>query len=141
MSLTDAPGIITQLSTQLAACASWPGGSASNHWYPEADTTGLAAALAVLSESERRYTPYAAGAAGLMGGSLAITIHAPTTTGTIGYLESLGRSLMSELLAQQSGIPFQPANCGLCSDSTPGMEAAAQAIRSLTITLGYGLEA
>ncbi len=98
--------------------------------------------LAVLSESERRYTPYAAGAAGLMGGTLAITIHAPASdTRSIGNLEGLGRSLMSELLAQHSGIPFQPASCGLCSDSTPGMEAADQAVRSLTLTLGYGLEA
>lgn len=135
MSLTDAPAIITQLATQLAACAGWSGES----WYPEVPDLGSATLpAAALSEMNRRYTPYAAGASGLPSGDLEIKIY---SAASIGVLESLGRTIIDQLLAQQSGIPFRPGDCGLCSDQTSGMEAAGDSIRSITINLSYGLDA
>ena len=140
MSLTNAPAIVTQLSTQLAACASWPGASAANHWYPKVAWASATLPLAVLEEESNTSNPYAAGANGLLGGTLRITIHTATTSDA-GTVESLARTLLKELLAQDPGIVFRSGDTGLCSDPTAAEGATDTATIRVAITLTYGLSA
>ncbi len=137
MSLTNAPAIVTTLSTQLAACASWPGGATTNHWYPEAPT-GSTAPFGVLAEVNRRRQIYAADAPSLPGGTLSISVY---STGTIGTLEDLGRSLLAELLTQHSGIAFTAGEVGYVADTQGATDAAqpSTALRTITISLEYGV--
>lgn len=133
---TDPPAIITQLRTQLVACASWSTGiNAVN--YPELPVlSGATFPLALLSEGSRTFDTYADGAAPLAGGMLQVVIH---STGTIGVTEALGRTILSELLAQWSGIPFRPGDCGLSSDPSPAKVAGGSSYRTITLNLAWGL--
>jgi hypothetical protein len=143
MTLTSAPAIVTQLSTQLAACASWPGGATSNHWYPDlpwASATWTTHYNAVLEESERTTLIYAAGAAGIQGGRLKVTIHADSTISS-GTLESLARTLLGELLTQDPGIVFRTADCGLSGTFSKAEEATDTATSAIEFNLAYGLTA
>lgn len=136
MTWTNPPPILTQLRGQLVACAAWTGGTATVH-YPE--LTGLTSAtfpLAVLSELRPRSTPYAEGAGGIAGGELQIVIYG---TDTVGNMEALGRSILDQLLAQVTGIVWQPAEAGLSSDPSPGKIAGNAAVRSVTLRLPWGL--
>ena len=135
MTLTNAPAIITQLSTQLAACAGWTTTSAT-HWYPNLPASGATFPAAVLFEDQRTSSIYAAGAGGLQGGTLGIHIY---SSGTIGQVEDLGRTILGQLLAQFVGIPWDSSNCGLSSDTEPGMVAASSDIRDIVLNLPYGL--
>lgn len=134
MTLTNPSAVITQLDVQLTACASWPGGMTT--WYPK--KTGATADLpyAVLAETSRGVRPYAAGAGGIAGGVLEVHLH---VTGTIGAVETLARTLLDELLAQQSGIVFNSSECGLSNEPTPGEIAAGEDITSITMSLPWGL--
>ncbi len=140
MSLTNAPAIVTQLSTQLAACSSWPGGSTANHWYPDVIWASASLPLAVLEESERNWTPYAAGAGGLQSGTLRVTIHYATTS-TVGTVESIARTLLGELLAAAPGICFRSSECSLSGASTSAEAATGTGTVAIQISLAYGLNA
>jgi len=118
MTLTNAPAIVTQFSTQLAACASWSTGTAG-HWYPSADP-GIATLHAVLASTNEDRTRYAEGANAIPSGTLKAAVYTPLS---IGEAEALGRSLIDELLAQQTGLMFTGGNAQLSAD--PG--AAKQA--------------
>ncbi len=140
MSLVDAPAIVTQLSTQLAACSSWPGGAVTNHWYPSVVWASATLPLAVLEESERTWTTYAAGAGGLQGGTLRVTIHYAASS-SVGTVEAIGRTLLGELLAASAGICFRGSECGLSGTYTSAEAATDTGTIALDITLRYGLNA
>jgi hypothetical protein len=140
VTLTNAPAIITQLSTQLAACTSWPGGATTNHWFPTVAWASATLPLAVLEESERTWTPYASGAGGLQGGTLRITIHYASSS-DIGTVEALARTLLGELLTAQTGIPFRASDCGLSGTYTSAEAATDTATIAIQLNLAYGLTA
>jgi hypothetical protein len=140
MSLTNPPAIVTQLSTQLAACTSWPGGATSNHWYPNVVWASASLPLAVLEETDRTWTPYASGAGGLQGGTLRATIHYAASS-DIGTVEAIGRTLLGELLLQTPGICFRASDCGLSGTYTSAEAATDTGTIALQITLSYGLTA
>jgi hypothetical protein len=140
MTLTSAPAIVTQLSTQLAACASWPGGATTNHWYPSVPWASATLPLAVLEESERTWTSYAAGAGGLQGGTLKVTIHYAASA-DIGTVEAIGRTLLGELLAAAPGICFRSSDCGLSGAYTSAEAATDTATIAIQLSLAYGLTA
>lgn len=139
MTLTNAPAIITQLSTQLAACAAWSG-STGNHWYPSVTYAAATLPLAVLDESSRSYSSYAAGAGGLASGTLRISIHVAQSS-DVGTLETLARTLLGQLLAQDPGILFRSGECGLCGEASTAEIATDTATYSIDISLPYGLSA
>ena len=141
MSLTNAPAIVTSLSSQLAACASWVG-STTNHWYPSAPDASTAP-FAVLDVQDRRRQIYASEAPGLFSGVLQISIFDSTANRTIGQLETFGDTIMSELLAQVSGIAFRSDEVGFTQDAQASATAAegTGALRVITISLPFGLEA
>jgi hypothetical protein len=133
MTLTNEPPIITQLSTQLAACAAWPAGATT--WYPT-KPNATSPPFVLLVERSRRVRPYAAGAAGIPGGVLEVDL---AVSDTIGNAESLARTLLEQLLAQTSGIPFLEADCGVSAEPTPGEIAGGTSITTITMTLPWGL--
>lgn len=140
MAFTDASALLTQLQTQIAACAGWSGGSSAVH-YPElAWGSGPTFPCALVSEESRSNVYYAAGAAGLRNGSLKLTIYAGSAT-TLGALETLGQTILEQLLAQQSGIPFRDGEVGMAGDATDASIAAATEVRGVEVTLNYGLSA
>ncbi len=140
MTLTNCPAIVTQLSTQLAACASWPGGATSNHWYPRVAWASASLPLAVLEDSERTWVSYAAGAGGLQGGTLKATIHYAASSDE-GTVESLARTLLGELLAAAPGICFRSSECSLSGVYTSAENATDTATIAISISLAYGLTA
>jgi hypothetical protein len=90
----------------------------------------------VLAESEHSRKTYAAGAGGIPGGKIVVSLYfaESNTTGTI---EELCRNLCSELLAQTTGLPITDASATLASEPTP--EARAQTaviLANLDITWG-----
>jgi hypothetical protein len=140
MTLTNAPAIVTQLSTQLAACSSWPGGAINNHWYPTVPWASATLPLAVLEESERTFTSYAAGAGGLQGGTLSVTLHYAASS-SIGTVEAIARTLLGELLAQSPGILFRSGDCSLSGTYTSAEAATDTATIAIKLSLAYGLTA
>ncbi len=141
MSLTNPPAIVTSLSTQLAACASWVGTN-TNHWYPSApDAT--TAPFAVLDDQNAALDIYASDAAGLLSGTLVLSIYDTTANRTLGELETFGRTILKELLAQVSGIAFRSGDVGLAKDVQPATAAAegTSALRVITLSIPYGLKA
>lgn len=140
MSLTNPPAILTQLATQLAACASWPGGAVTNMWYPKVPWVSASLPLGILEEAERTVTTYAAGAGGLQSGTLKITIHYAQTSDD-GTVETLARALLSELLAQDPGIIFRASDCGLSGTFSSAEAATDTGTIATILTLAYGLTA
>lgn len=138
MSLTNAPGIVTQLATQLAACASWPGGATTNMWYPRVAWASAVLPLAVLEESDRNAAVYASGANGITSGSLKITLHYATSSDD-GTVETIARTLLDELLAQTPGIIFRTGDCALSGTFTPAEVARGTGTIGIAISLAYGL--
>lgn len=135
MSLTNPTAMVSQLSTQLAACSTW-GAVTTDHWYPDVDWASVSTRAAMLSDT-RSLESYAAGASGIKSGVCTITIH--HTTHTIGQLEDFAQDILDELLAQQSGIPFLSGECGLSSDVQEAETAGGTVYRSITLSLPYGL--
>lgn len=134
MSLVNAPAIVTQLSTQLTACASWTG----TNWYPRVTWAAATFPLALLEESERSVATYAAGAGGIASGTLKVTIHAAQSSDE-GTVETLGRTILGELLAQQAGIIWRQSDCGLSGTFSSAEAATDTATIAIILTLAYGL--
>ena len=139
MSLTDAPAIVSSLSVQLAACASWVGGS-GNHWYPIAPEN-TTVPFAILDDQNARRQQFAAESFGLLSGTLVLTIVDSAANRTLGQLETFGRTILKELLAQSSGIAFRDGDVGLVRDYIPATEAVhgTASMRAITLTIPYGL--
>jgi hypothetical protein len=135
MPFTTTDGLLLQTQTQIDACASWPGSTSDVH-YPELTFAGASFPAAVVAEDQRTSTYYASGAAGLRGGTLKITIY---TQSAVGVTELLGRAILEELLAQQTGIPFRGGYVGLCGEATDATTAAATPISAVELYLEYGL--
>jgi len=136
MPFTGASDLLTQLRTQIAACASWSAGSSGVH-YPDVDWASATLPCCVIAEGARTSATYAAGAAGLRGGTFLVTIY---TSGTVGACEVLGQAILEELLAQASGIPFRNGSVGVCGQSTDAQEAAGMTANGIELTLEYGLD-
>lgn len=140
MSLTNPPAVVTQLSTQLAACASWTGGT-TNHYYPIAPS-GFSVPAAVLDDQQARRGIYASDAPGALTGTVVITIIDSAANRTLGQLETFGRTILKELTDQVSGLAFRDGEVGLVDDYKPATEAGegTAAMRSITLSIPYGLD-
>ncbi len=138
MTWEEPPRIVARLRTQLEACPSWKGGPDNVH-YPTMANLGTEELIsAVLADLSRGQQVYAAGAGPLHGGSLLVLLYVRGSDSS-GYAEQLARDIAGELLAQQTGIPFTSAEVGLCSDPSPAKVAGGTAVRSISITLSWGL--
>lgn len=136
MSLTNAPPIITQLSTQLQACAAWSSaGLSSNVWYPEAPE-GTAGPYAVLGFGRQTFTKYAEGAAPTREGELFFTLW---MADTIGNIETLSQTIIAQLLTQDTGIPFRSGDGMLCTALGDAREAAGETLLGVSAPLTHGL--
>lgn len=141
MALTNPPPMVAQFSTQLAACADWPGGAATNHHYPKVDWASATLPLAVIEEETNAGTMYAAGAGGLLSGTLKATIHLDPASATDGDAETLARTLCAELLAQTPGIIFRSAETSLSGTDSMAEQASGTGTIAIQIVLQYGLTA
>lgn len=136
MSLTNPPAIITQLSTQLQACASWTAaGLSTNVWYPSAPE-GTAGPFAVLGFDSQRFTKYAEGAEPVRSGDLFVTIWKADTAGN---LETLAGDLINDLMTADTGIPFRDGENGRAELIGPAKEAAGETLNGVSFTLSHGL--
>lgn len=136
MTLTNAPPIITQLSTQLQACAAWTAaGLSTNVWYPEVpeDTAGP---YVLLGFGTQQFTKYAEGAAPTRSGDLFFTIWKADTTGN---LETLAQTILAQLLTQDTGIPFREAEGMTATALGDAKEAAGETLYGVSATLSHGL--
>jgi hypothetical protein len=135
MPFTTTDALLLQLQTQIDACASWAGATTDVH-YPEIAFASASFPCAVVCEDQRASTYYAAGAAGLRSGTLKITIY---TQSAVGATELLGRAILEELLAQQSGICFRGGYVGLCGEATDAATAAGTVVSAVELFIEYGL--
>ena len=136
MSLTNPPPIITQLSTQLQACASWIAASlSSNVWYPEVPE-GTAGPYVLLGFGTQQFTKYAEGAAPTRSGDLFFTIWKADTTGN---LETLAQSIIAELMTADTGIPFRDGDGMNATALGDAKEAAGETLYGVSVTLSHGL--
>ena len=138
MPFTGASDLLTQLRTQIAACASWTPGSAGVH-YPGVDYASATFPCAIIAEDSRTSATYAAGANGLRGGTLSIRVYTDSAS-SIGATEVLGQAILEELLAQPAGIPFRSGSVGLAGESSDAIDAAGTPLNGIEITLEYGLD-
>lgn len=144
---SNPPPVIDSLRTMVAACATFTSGTSHVH-YPSATLSGeLSTAdplpLAVLFHSSARRSKFAVGAAGLAQGSLSVVLY---VSGDVGTVETYGQAILSELLAQDTGLALSDGEASPCSDPTPGQRAAdagslSTEYRTITLTLSYGLRA
>jgi len=136
VTLTNAPPIITQLSTQLQACAAWSSaGFSSNVWYPEAPE-GTAGPFAVLGFGSQTFTKYAEGAAPTRGGDLFFTLWKADTTGN---METLAQTIIAQLMTQDTGIPFREGDGMGCTAIGQAKEAAGEILFGVSAPLSHGL--
>jgi hypothetical protein len=135
MAFTTTDALLLQFQTQVDACAAWTGSTSDIH-YPEISFATATFPCAVLCEDQRSSTYYAAGASGLRAGTLKATIY---TQSAVGVTELLGREVLEQLLAQQTGIPFRGGYVGLCGEATDATTAAATPISAVELYLEYGL--
>lgn len=136
MSLTNAPPIITQLSTQLQATASWiAAGLSSNVWYPEVPE-GTSGPYVLLGFGTQQFTKYAEGAAPTRSGDLFFTIWKADTTGN---LETLAQSILAELMTADTGIPFRDGEGMTATALGDAKIAAGETLYGVSATLSHGL--
>lgn len=133
MSFTDAPPTVDQFKTQVLACASFTWGSGAIH-YPECNFESDSTPLVVLDESSQESIQWAYGAGGLRSGTLRATFHSDSHT--VGQMETLARSIGTELMAQYTGFLFRSFNVGLSSQPKPQMD---KQIVSIDLTVQYGV--
>ena len=136
MTLTNPPPIITQLSTQLQACAAWSSASLStNVWYPDApeDTAGP---YVVLGFGRQTFTKYAEGAAPVRSGELFFTIW---KADTVGNLETLAQSIIAQVMTQDTGIPFRDADGMTATELGNARTASGETLLGVSGTLNHGL--
>jgi hypothetical protein len=136
MAFSSTDTVLVSLQTQIAACAGWAGGTGVVH-YPDLAFASATFPCCVVAETNQSGDYYASGAAGLRGGSLSIVIY---TQSSVTVTEALGRTILQELLAQQSGIPFRGGSVGLCGEDSDASTAAGTQLVAVEITLEYGLE-
>lgn len=136
MTLTNPPAIISQFSTQLQACASWvAAGLSSNVWYPEAPE-GTTGPFVVLGFGTQQFTKYAEGAAPVRSGDLFFTIW---KSDSIGNLEALAQSILSELMTSDSGIPFREGDGMTATAVGDAKEAAGETLYGVSASVTHGL--
>ena len=137
MSLTNAPPMITQFSTQLQACASWTAASLStNVWYPEAPE-GTAGPYVVLGfASGQRFEKHAEGVTPIPSSDLFFTVWKADTTGN---LETLVGAILSELLTQVTGIPFRSGDGMNAAEVGAARSAAGETLYGVSATVSQGL--
>lgn len=136
VSLTNPPPIITQLSTQLQACAAWvSAGLSSNVWYPEVpeDTAGP---HVLLGFGTQGFTKYAEGAAPVRGGDLFFTIW---KADTVGNLETLAQTIIAQVMTPDTGIPFRASDGMNATAIGDAKEAGGETLNGVSGTLSHGL--
>ncbi len=146
------PAAIDSLRTMLLASSSaTSAGLTSGHFhYPSADFVGENSGAtpdslpgAVLFQETMRREVYAAGAAGLAGGTLRVEIYMSGSPGTV---ETAGQAILADLLANDTGLAIRDGECSVASDPMPGQRAAnstgiVTSYRCIVLTLNYGLSA
>ncbi len=139
MAWTNPTAVITQLRTQLEACASWStaGGATAKIHYPKG-TAADGFPCAVLAEESQSHTKFAYGMAAVKGGQLSINLADTTSTGEV---ETLARAIANEICTDLGLVNLS------VEDITPAEEphAAEEAegsnmIYECEIILSYGLE-
>ncbi len=158
---TTAPGIIIQLRSQLGSCAAWsalfttPDVSDNHVHFPSFNPGGvrgtadaLPSVLLMRPQTVRR--KWVEGASGLISGSLGLIFYfrAVDVSSVPGYsagqVEALVETIVGQLIAQQTGIPFRDdATIGEASDPTDpeiagDTSSTPAAFRTCTVTLPYG---
>lgn len=148
------PAQIDRLRTHLQACATWvaAGGAETRIHYPlinPSGTIGTADALpaALLLRGETGRTKFAEGARGLPGGDLEVVFYLPADAfPTAAACEAFADAVLDELLAQDTGLPWQTGSAGMASAPAQPARAAATGpkptdYRSISLFLTYGLSA
>ncbi len=136
MSLADAPAIVTDLDTMLRACASYPGGVGT--WYPEAPENTTDDHF-VLVRTEPTRTPYAEGTKALIGGELLVLGYFGAKT--VGQCEALADALLDEITALQTGIKLRGGSAGMATKAGRAKVAGGHSMKTIQISLQYGLSA
>jgi hypothetical protein len=136
VTLINPPPIITQLSTQLQACAAWvSAGLSTNVWYPEAPEN-TAGPYAVLGFGRQGFVKYAEGAAPVREGELFFTIW---KADTIGNLETLAQAIVAQVMTQDTGIPFRDGEGMNSTDLGNARIAGSETLLGVSGTLTHGL--
>lgn len=135
MAFTDASAYLTQFQTQLAACAVWSGGSSTIH-YPNVNFTGATLPCIVVIEDQRGSDQYAAGASGLRSGTLRAILY---STASNGVIEAMAGTLVEQMLAQQSGIPFRSGSHQPAGIAEEAKAATGTSVNGVEIAFEYGL--
>lgn len=158
---TTASPIVLQVRTQLAGSATWQGvvgaaNAANRVHFPSINLGGvrgsndpIPAVLVQRPQNARR--KWVEGASGLINGSIGLMFYFPAIlSGAVpaayaaGRVEDLVDTIVGDLIAQRSGIPFRDdATIGEASDPTDAEIAANSdqtpaAFRSCLATLPYG---
>lgn len=143
MSYENATALIDQLKTQLVACPAFLAVADATHVHYPAGPVDDADAFPVfvLASTAPRAAKVADGLRPLPGGELQIVI---TDDTSIGELEQLASDIESELLLQDTGIPWQTSSIGMAGAPDPGHlatadDASALKFYSIVITLSFGL--
>lgn len=140
---SSAPPFVDQLRTELVACALWisevnSAGQESAHvHYPKVNLSGTQGTadplpVALLSQTNLGFSPYAEGAGGVPTGiTLQLDLFLPATANggtprTAAYLESYAQTLLQQIFSRQPRIiPYNgPASFEEASDPSPGQWAA-----------------
>jgi hypothetical protein len=130
--------MVQAFATEIVATAAWTGDEAASLWYPmKPDFTGVTYPIGVIADMSPRRTVYAEGAGGLIGGTLRLVIYSDVS---IGALETLAASMLTQLLAAYTGIPYRSAECGISSEPSPAKVAGGSGIYSIALDFPYGLE-
>jgi hypothetical protein len=148
------PAQIARLRTHLQACQAWldAGGAEAQVHYPSINASGaigngdtLPAALLMRGDTGRM--KYAEGARGLPSGDLEVVFYLDGAEfPTASTVETFADAVLDQLLAQDTGLPWQRGNAGLASDPTQGARAAKTGAkphdyRTISLFLQYGLNA
>ncbi len=123
MSLTNGPDDVVALrdmllqTTDAVASASMYYPAAA--YDPDAGTADSLPAWLLAREDYER-SSYAAGAQGLPGGSMSVTLIYPSASYTIGLVEAIADRVCRDLMGLAIGLPITSATSGRAMDATPG---------------------
>lgn len=152
---SNPPDEVTALRDMLKLCAASTAhglNADARYHYPQAalgtdDATSLdTMPLVVIADTDSSIAAVGEiGAGGLTTGTLSATIHADLG---IGVLETLARTLRTQLMLLSTGLANLRVQCGVCSDpknahraaDNDGGNHANSNARTITLTCTYGLE-
>lgn len=157
---TTTPAFVAQMRTQLGLSTSWvaaiaPALYTARAHFPSFNPGGMretvdALPAVLICRPKNARKKWIEGASGLIAGSIDLIFYFPALTEGIvpgykaGQIETLIETIVGELIAQPSGIPFtDDATIGAASDPTDpeiaaDTAAAPAAFRTCLVTMPYG---